>query len=566
MFEFPTCHADQAWLNCVQANLAKRGLENGLFSKLYDLLRSKRLVRMALTNVLRNKGARTPGIDGISRRDFKSLKSKENLASEIISELRRKAYSPQPVRRVYIPKANGRQRPLGIPTIKDRVVQEMLRLVLEPIYEGKFYAHSYGFRPYRATHHAASRLWSLHGRWKFEWVVEGDIKACFDEIDHQVLIHVLRKVIRDEKVIRLIKIILSAGYEERGTIYRSLKGTPQGGIVSPLLANILLNELDSFVAEMYDNLDLYSRRKAPRRTFIVRYADDFIVATKSREDAIWLKDKIAEFLAELGLTLAREKTLITHIDQGYDFLGFNIRRYGSRTLIKPSKSAMTKFRRNFKARMTLAIHKYGFTPEMIGCLNTFIWGWSQYYRRVSAKGCFRKLDHFIWHTAYRKALRFGGKHATRRGTYLKWFLPRGLSTRESDRKYAGRQFGVWKEPGQSALLLISLSQIPIEYVTFFKERHPYLPENKLALEKSIRLIPIEETAFPPSLPVSSVYGNGWRMVRSRILKRDKYRCVVCGSRENLDIHHTTLRAAVPKAENENNLVTLCRKCHVWVQN
>jgi len=274
MYEFPTCSADQAWLNRVQANLAKRGLENGSFSNMYDLLRSKRLVRIALTNVLRNTGARTPGFDGISKRDMASLKSRKRLATEIVSELRRKAYSPQPVRRVYIPKANGKLRPLGIPTIKDRVVQETLRLILEPIYEGKFYAHSYGFRPYRATHHAASRLWSLHGRWKYEWVVEGDIKACFDEIDHQILIRILRKVVNDERVIRLIKIILTAGYEEEGTIHKPSKGTPQGGIVSPLLANIFLSELDIFVAGMYDYLDVYSRQKAPRRVFIVRYADD----------------------------------------------------------------------------------------------------------------------------------------------------------------------------------------------------------------------------------------------------------------------------------------------------
>lgn len=288
------------------------------------------------------------------------------------------------------------------------------------------------------------------------------------------------------------------------------------------------------------------------------------MVTKSRDDAEWLKDRIAEFLADIGLTLSSEKTLITHIDQGYDFLGFNIRRYGGRTLIQPSKPAIKKFRRNFKARLALAIHKYGFTPEMVGCLNTFIWGWGQYYRRVSSKRSFRKLDHFIWHITYRKALRLGGTQATRRGTYLKRFLPRRLSTREADWKYAGRQFGVWKEPGRSALLLITLQQIPIEYVTFFKERHPYLPENKEALEKATRLIPMEETAIPPSLPVSSVYGTGWRMVRNKVLKRNNYRCVVCGSRKDLDVHHIDLRAAVPNAENEQNLVTLCRKCHVRV--
>ncbi len=564
MYEFPTSNTDQVWLKRVQTNLAKRGLAEGTFSKLYDLLRCKRLTRVALTNVLRNKGARTPGVDGISKRDLESLKSRKRLAVEITSGLRGKTYSPLPVRRIYIPKANGKVRPLGIPTIKDRTVQEMLRLILEPIYEGMFYSHSYGFRPYRATHHAASRLWSLNGRWGYEWVIEGDIKACFDEIDHQILTHILRNVIKDEKVIRLIKIILSAGYDEDGTIYKPSKGTPQGGIVSPLLANVFLNELDQYVAGMYDHLEEYQRQKAPRRTFIVRYADDFVVVAKSREDAVWLKDKITTFLTDLGLTLSKKKTSITHIDQGYDFLGFNIRRYDSRVLIRPSKPALKKFRRNFKARLAVAIHKYGFSPEMISCLNTFIWSWAQYYRWVSSKRSFRKLDHYIWHTTYRKALRFGGPHATKRGTYLKRFLPRSLSTRKTDRKYAGRQFGVWKEEGKRALLLISLKQIPIEYVPFFKERHPYLPENKEKLEKHTRLLPMKETAIPAPVPIRSVYGNGWKMVRNKVLKRDKYRCVVCGTRGNLDVHHIDLRAALPNAEDESNLVSLCRKCHVNV--
>jgi len=560
--QFPTYHADNAWLKRVQENLAKRSVENGKFDKIYDILRSKRLVRVAITNVLRNKGARTPGMDGISRRDLESIQRRCDLVDEVTAELRSKKYRPMPVRRTYIPKANGKLRPLGIPTIKDRVVQEMLRLILEPVYEGKFYQHSYGFRPYRSTHHAASRLWNLHGRYKFDWVVEGDIKACFDEIDHRNLKRVLRKEIKDERVIKLVGHFLSAGYvEEDGVVHKPSKGTPQGGIVSPLLANIFLNELDQFVADMYDHRDSYARKISPRRVFLVRYADDFVIVTKIKEDAEWLKERITEFLDELGLELSHEKTVITHIERGYDFLGFNIRRYDKTTLIKPSKTAIKRFRRAFKARLDIAIQMYGYQPYMIRSLNSFIQGWGQYYKWVSSKKVFKDLDHYIWHTAYRKALRLEGRRATKRGTYLKRFLPMRLSTWPPDQRYKSRQFGIWKVFNERAILLRSLQVIPIEYVPFFKSLNPYLPGNAEILKKKTKYIPRSESSIPEIPELSGVYGAGWKRTRNKILKRDKHRCTVCGTRKNLSVHHIDLRAGTPGAEDDGNLVTLCLKCH-----
>lgn len=164
MYRTPTKASDLEWLKRNQVALAKRGLEAAPFTKLYGLLRSKRLVRIALHNVLENVGAKTAGVDGISKKDLETDTAQDQMIVEITSDLRSKAYTPKPVRRVYIPKPNGKLRPLGIPTIKDRVVQEMLRLILEPIYEGKFYQHSYGFRPLRSTHHAVTRLWALHAK------------------------------------------------------------------------------------------------------------------------------------------------------------------------------------------------------------------------------------------------------------------------------------------------------------------------------------------------------------------------------------------------------------------
>ncbi len=561
MQDFTTSDMDNIWLKRVQENLAKRSVENGSFSKVYGLLRTKRLARLAIAKVLKNKGARTPGVDGKSRSDYESLKSRYGLVEEIISEIRTKRYKPLPVRRVYIPKANGKERPLGIPTIKDRAVQEMLRLILDPIYEGKFYNHSYGFRPHRSAHHAASRLWILHGRFKYDWVVEGDIKACFDEIDHIKLLRILRKTIKDERVIRIIKKMLSAGIveDESGNILRPKQGTPQGGIVSPLLANVFLNELDQFIAEMYDYKSEHYRTKAPAR-FIVRYADDFVIVTRTEEDATVVKELVREFLANLGLELSTEKTVITHVEKGYDFLGFNIRRHAGRTFIQPSRMALKKFRRAYKARLELVIHKYGFSVQSIRYLNYLVRGWGNYYKWFSSKRAFKSLDHYIWWANYRIALKLGGKKAPKRDTYLKRFLPMRLSSKARERKYNSRQFGVWIEEGKSAELIFRLDTLPIEYVRFHKQLNPYLGNQEL-LKKQNGKLPKSDVPEQIMPPIVGGYGAGWQATRQAVLRRDKYRCTVCGRRNNLHIHHVGLKAGTPGAENLDNLTTLCGQCH-----
>lgn len=306
------------WLKRIQEQLAIRSVENGSFNRLWNLLRTKRLARIAITNVLRNKGAYTPGVDGKSKREYEALKSRYELVEEIHSEIKAQRYRPSPVKRVYIPKANGKKRPLGIPTVKDRVIQEMLRLILEPFYEGKFHKHSYGFRPYRSAHHAIKRLWRLHSLRGYDWAVEGDIKACFDEIQHDKLKRLLRKTIKDGRIIHMIDQMLSAGYVEKGSkaILRPTQGTPQGGIISPLLANIFLNELDWYIGNMYESIIPYKRYRTGRPgRFIVRYADDFVIVCKTEEEARLIKELVGEFLEAMGLMLSEEKTK-NHSDLG----------------------------------------------------------------------------------------------------------------------------------------------------------------------------------------------------------------------------------------------------------
>lgn len=243
----------EKWITQIQFKIAFRAKEGKNFHQLGRLFLSKRLIKFALLSVLKNQGSRTAGVDGVSVNDFESMTDIDNLVDELHDEFSNKTYRPLPVKRVFIPKANGKERPLGIPTIRDRAVQQMCKLVMEPIWEGEFYNHSYGFRPFRSTHHAAARFKDLIGRRGYEWVVEGDISNCFEKIDHSVLIRIIRKRIKDGFVIHTLQSFLKAGVLSLDGLSTSESGTPQGGIISPLLANIYLNELDKFVGNLYGN-------------------------------------------------------------------------------------------------------------------------------------------------------------------------------------------------------------------------------------------------------------------------------------------------------------------------
>jgi group II intron reverse transcriptase/maturase len=389
------------------------------FADLFNLVCDRRTIAAAWQKLSQNQGSQTPGTDGMTRRKIEGRPGgAAELLEEIREELRNGTYKPQPVRQRLIPKPGkpGKFRPLGIPTLKDRLVQMTLKLVLEPIFEADFYPTSYGFRRGRSTHDALARIQRrLHpgngsGPSRTRYAIEGDIKGCFDAIDHHVLMERVRRRITDVKVLRLILAFLKADIMIEGALRHPVTGTPQGGIISPLLSNIYLTVIDERYGrwsprprEAFEKAT--SRRKVDRRAgrptfFVVRYADDFVVLVEGTlEQAEAERQALAEFLKqELRMELSMEKTKITDVREGFGFLGYRVaqepaRHSGNRVgkLYIP-KSKLRELRHKIKIEVR-ATSTGKPLAELIGSLNPIIAGWRNYYRYAGrAWREFAKLD------------------------------------------------------------------------------------------------------------------------------------------------------------------------------
>jgi RNA-directed DNA polymerase len=313
------------------------------------------------------------------------------------------------VRRRGIPKAGGKVRYLGIPTIRDRVVQMALKLILEPIFETDFVATSYGFRPGRRAHDAIAEVYHFaQAPSNYEYVVEGDIEACFDRIDHASLLARIRRRIGDRKVLALLRAFVKAGVlTEMGTTASSAMGTPQGGIISPLLANIALSALDEHFDRAWRDQSRYRGRREylhhmGRPTYrLIRYADDFVLMVKGTlAQAEALKEEVAMVLAsKLKLTLSPAKTLVTHIDDGFEFLGFRIvrktRAGGRQVYTFPSPKAFAVVKRAVKA-LTRPHTRPWSLAKLLAHLNPILRGWCEYFRFAASKRTFAYLEHYSW--------------------------------------------------------------------------------------------------------------------------------------------------------------------------
>jgi len=510
------------------------------FDDLYGLLCNSDWLRLAHDNVAQNAGSKTSGCDGVNMAEFDE--DLESNLERLRHALKDGTFAACPARRVNIPKGNGKVRPLGIPTIRDRIVQEAIRMVLEPIFEADFCQTSYGFRPCRRTMDAIKRILMYTGeRQKYFWIIEGDISSYFDTINHKKLTKLLRRRVRDEKMVDLIWKFLRAGVMERKLFRDTNLGTPQGGIVSPLLANVYLHELDKHM-ENYTGAspqEKQRRRRQGQANFAyTRYADDFVVLTNgTREQAEAVRRELAQFLKNgLRLTLSMEKTKVTHINDGFNFLGFNLRRsmgktrMGVKTTV-PDKS-MKKHADKIRQATSPDTHRDSLELKVLA-LNRIIAGWCRYYQHTSKVGVqFRKLHYLTF-----------------------WSLAHWL----------GRKFKL-SMPGVMRQYRMALTVALRGHSTFklkpynerFVKPNPYTAGEGIDREESPDDNPWTGTERRP----------GSADLRLIVLERDGYKCCGCGksvTNATAQVDHVRPVASFKRPEHAQrleNLQTLCTDpCH-----
>ncbi|MDD5037335.1 MAG: group II intron reverse transcriptase/maturase [Methylococcaceae bacterium] len=408
----------------MQSKLATWSMEDKerKFDRLLRLIAEGSWLREAARITLASSGARTAGIDGMDKRKMEAVL--EEQLTQIRIELLVGTYQPQPARRVYIPKANGKQRPLGIPTLRDRIVQRAMLMVMEPIWESDFHRLSYGFRPERSVHHAIRTVrfqlqdgTETAGR----WVIEGDLASYFDTVHHRLLMKCVRKRIQDQRFLTLLWRMIKAGHVDQGLFRAASEGVPQGGVISPLLSNIMLHEFDQWLDAKYlsgkarkDRWYWNDSIKRQRRTAIAearqwrpavaycRYADDFVLVVKgSKQQAETIREECRAFLEEhLKLTLNLDKTQITHVNDGFTFLGHRIiRKRGPKGTMRPVTTIPKGKFRNFAARLGKELSgNYSVNKiDMVETLNRRIQGWAAFYQFTDYTAMiYSKLDRIVF--------------------------------------------------------------------------------------------------------------------------------------------------------------------------
>ena len=397
------------------------------FNRLLRMIAHRSWLLEAARITLTSKGARTPGIDGINKQEMES--NLEKHLEQIRSELLEGTYKPLPARRVYIPKPNGKQRPLGIPTLRDRIVQRAMLMVMEPIWESDFHRHSYGFRSQRSVHHAIRTVkYQLQERMypSGRWVIEGDLASYFDTVHHKLLMKFIRKRICDQRFLSLLWRFLKAGHIDRNLFRAAHEGVPQGGVISPLLSNIMLNEFDQWLEAKYLNkkarkdrwawnfgiqkqrlVAIAENRQWKPSVAYCRYADDFVVIVKGNKRHVeFIREECRCFLEDkLKLTLNMEKTHITHVNDGFVFLGHRIiRKRGTRGTMRTVTTIPKEKAKNFA--LTLAKELSGSHDvnkiEMVDRLNWKLSGWANFYQFTDYTSIvFSKIDRVVfWKLAH----------------------------------------------------------------------------------------------------------------------------------------------------------------------
>jgi RNA-directed DNA polymerase len=420
--------------------------EQARFGDLFNLVCDPATLLVAWERVKRNRGSRTAGVDGQTRARVEQM-GVEGVLAKLRRELKDGTYRPLPARERLIPKRSGKLRSLGISSVRDRIVQTAAKLVLEPIFEADFCPTSYGFRPGRRSQDAIEQVrFFINAPRSYEWVIEGDVEDCFGSIHHGLLMEQVRRRVTDKRVLRLIRRFLAAGImREHGSLAATPSGTPQGSGLSPLMANIALSVLDrhfenAWAARRWHSQRARDRAKGQPSYRMIRYADDFVVLVRGTEaQAHQVKEQTAEFMAErMRLTLSPEKTAITHVDDGFDLLGFRVKRAPWRGKKRvaytfPSQRALRAVIHRIKALTNRSTANLSL-DQLIHALNPILRGWANYYRHAASSRCFAYLSHYLWWRVIRwlrkkyprltwKQIRrrcWGHHWTSREGTRLAW--------------------------------------------------------------------------------------------------------------------------------------------------
>jgi len=485
---------------------------------------------LAVRRVTENQGKNTPGVDKVT---WNTPHKKINA----IYSLRQRYYHPQPRRRIYIPKKNGKRRPLGIPVMKCRSMQALYLLALDPVAETLADPNSYGFRPGRSTADAIEQCFKILGkRASPQWILEGDIKGCFDAISHAwLLTHIPM-----EKA--MLKKWLKAGYMEQHILHPTEAGTPQGGTISPVLANMTLDGLERIVNEIARPT---TRKGRNAKLHLIRYADDFLISSSSKELLEQeVKPAVETFLRERGLTLSPEKTLITHIEDGFDFLGQHVRKYKTgkrhKLLIKPAKKNVAAFLE--KVRDLVKANKPLPAGKLIAKLNPIIRGWVNYHRHVVSKKAFSSVDEAIYHTLKRWINR-RHPHKSDAWKAKKYFKTCG-----------GDNWVFFGKEGEQTWHLTRADNVPItRHVKIRGEANPYDPEWESYFEKRLD-VRMEAT----------LKGKRWLLT---LWKEQRGLCPICNQKitkiSGWHSHHILWRSK-GGSDRAKNRVLLHPTCHQQV--
>jgi group II intron reverse transcriptase/maturase len=580
-----------------QTKDALRKQELPRFKDLLEIISAEKVILSAIHKLKANKGSQTPGSDGETMRENILEQNYQEIISRVQTAL--KDYHPNPVRRVYIPKpGKTEKRPLGIPAVIDRIIQECVRGVIEPILEAQFFAHSYGFRPMRDAHMALERTQAIAHQTGYHWIIEGDISKFFDNVNHTILVKKLWHMgIRDRRVLMIIKQMLKAGIMDELKV--NPLGTPQGGIISPLLANAYLDTLDQQIIREWEGKETkrpyqytHSKYAAMRKhsnlkpAYLIRYADDWVLVTSTKSNADKWRKRIAKYLkCRLKLTLSEDKTCITDIrKKPIHLLGITFKEvegksrtgYVSRTIpdTKRLKTKVAEIRQEIKKLRRIKPGTKGCKEYLVGGIiriNSMIRGVIQYYQAATwASIAMSKYAYGLKYTAYKALKKHGGTWTPANEVDNLKSVHSQYRSAIPTVKYDEQKIGItslafckWKKTGLK-------NQEETPYTHAGREKHKERTGKKpLGIRADELLSPIGVELTARRYSKGSIYNLEYYLNRPYVFNRDKGKCKMCGEilwSENAHIHHIDPKLPLHLINRVPNLVSVCKDCHQMIHN